>query len=647
MSTPSKSQDLKERLAGLSEEQRLSLLAKMRDRSSGGEKPDHGIEKADPISVEKRQNPHGETVEVKIYEASNTEESMLFLIDYFAGEPVYTSPMAFHLTGQLNPDLLEESLNVLVARHGVLRTLFEYAESGVVQCEFSKVHLDLTRKAFDGPLEESRTKAEAYAKKHAKKCFDSSREFPISAHYLTIGSEESVVIIVLSHIVSDGWSRSNFCREFCDVYAQLESGKAVKAEANALQMPDYSHWQKSAFKRSNNSDHLNYWKERFEEKHTLLELPADYPRTKEVTCNGDCIEIELGDELVESLKTVARENGATLYMLGLAAFKTLLLGYSGQQDIVVGTPTANRSRPEFESMIGCFINTLAIRSKADSSLSFFQYLDQVRANCVEAYHHESVPYSEVASELNVERSGGSSPNFKTIFALQDFPELTLRFNGMECTDWGVRTQTAKVEVYLNLEKLNGDWVSIIEYNTDLFTRESMERFSRNWKNLLERIASNPDQPLAELASLSEPVKQVESEMLPQSSFTSEPSASQKTTSCYVIGSGRVIVDSVEILRAAGIDVRGLISKDASVLEWAKKENLNCSNRPDELETFLSKDPFDYLFSINNPKVLGENIFSIPVKGSINFHDAPLPRYGGVNAMYWAIINKETSWAVTW
>lgn len=647
LSTSSKSQELKKRLAGLSEEQRLALLKKIRKQAADGVKKSKSIGKAEPLSVERRKNPNGDWVEAKLYEASVAEEGMVFLSDYFVGQPVYTSPMAFHLTGQLDADLLEDAFNVLVARHGVLRSYYQYAESGVVRCEFTKARLGLIRRSFEGPVGEGRKKAKAYAQKHAKKAFDTSAELPIAVHYLKIGSEESVVIIILSHIVSDGWSRSNFCNELCNVYAQLENEGQVRREANELQMADFSNWQKIAFQSSDKTEHLNYWRKRFKETPTPVDLPIDFPRSKEVTCNGDSLELELGDELIDSLRRVATENGATLFMVALAAFKTLLLGYAGQKDMVVGTPTANRPRPEFEPMIGCFINTLAIRTEADDRLSFLQYLEQIKARCVEAYHHEAVPYSEIASELDLDRSEGDSTVFKTIFALQDFPDVTLRFDAMVCTDWGVRTQTAKVEIYLNLEKLNGNWISILEYNTDLFSSESMELFSRNWKNLLETIAAQPDQPLSDLSSLPEWGRNNSAQDQALNTELPDNSLMQETTSCFVMGNGRIIVDAVKILRGEGFDVRGILSTDKSVLSWAKKEKIDCSRSDGELEAFLSEEPFDYLFSINNPKVLTETIFSIPVKCAINFHDAPLPRYGGVNALYWAIINRETSWAVTW
>ena len=745
MKSQSDREELKKRLAGLSPDERRSLLKKLGKKACASDaKHASKISKAEPVFVEETRDVNGDTVEIRKFKASSVQERMWFLDQFFGDQPVYSSPMAFHLQGKLNVKALQDAFNSVVARHGALRSTFESYSDGVLQCEKSKALLTLCHKNLDGTLDVKREAARAYVNQEACRPFDLENDLPIRVHLVYIDLEECVLLIVLHHIVSDGWTRANLLRELCETYKQVLKGKYSVPQPAPLQLSDYNEWQLSTLQGPVYEAHLAYWKNKLGDNIEPLNLPADFPRASGVTSSGDSMVIEIGNELIEQLREFAKAQGVTLFMLGLAAFKSLLHYHSKQTDLVVGTPIANRNRSELETMIGCFINTLAIKTKVKDETPFKDYLLQVRDACIEAYENQDVPYEQLTAQLDFDRSKNRSPIFQSIFALQDFPEVAIDIDGIYSSEWFVRTFTSKVEIYLNLEKKNGTWVSIIEYNSDLFSKERIEGLAEHWKNMLESIIDHFDQSVLQLTTdtalnsalkvkqggihstegnsradrseleqllkkiiqevldiksieldhnffesggnsllanlviikldqklgvklrfqdvlekptirsladlietiLDQPAedKPVDSNNLPSSE---RQEAARTNTSCYVIGSGRMLIEAVQRLLENGIVVHGIYSTDEATLKWAEESKLPFASAGQDLKVFLSTQPFDYLFSIINPTLLDDEVIKLPKKGAINFHDAPLPRYGGMNSPYWAIINREKSWAVTW
>src|SRR5574340_900419 len=312
-----------------------------------------------------------------------------------------------------------------------------------------------------------------------------------------LDDEEFVLAITLHHIASDGWSLNVLDRELELFYAAFNSAARPALPALPIQYSDYAVWQRKWLSGAVLEGQLGYWRKQLAGL-SPLELPTDRPRPAQFSYRGEVEPCDFPVELTAALKALARKHNATLYMVLLAAFQVLLMRYSGQEDIAVGTPVAGRNRPELEGLIGFFVNTLVMRGDLGGDPGFGELLARTRHYALDAYAHQDLPFEKLVEELNPERDMSRNPLFQVMFALQNTPEGELHLAGLHSERLPLHNGTAKFDLSLSLTESHGSLQGILEYSTELFDASRIRRLVRHYRNLLEGIVQAPDTPLWQL-----------------------------------------------------------------------------------------------------------------------------------------------------
>ncbi len=494
-STPGNN-DLKQRLAGLNASQR-ALLSRRLGEGKSDIASAHGTGNAIPRARPVRMEEHPP---VAVYPASNGQKQMWFLQHYAPESPAYNVPSAFLLTGPLNVNWLEAAFQAVIQRHDILRTTFALENSELVQrvaasSGFQIQQLDLEKI----PVEHRKAEAGRCIAGESCRPFDLAAGLPFRAMLVRLQPTEHVLLVVMHHIISDGWSRSNFYRDLAGAYAAQVAGVALPAAPLPVQFADYSAWQNDWLGCPEFDRQADYWKTKLAGEPEPLDLPSDHPRPTSQSFRGETCSRRLEPDLMATLKTRAQEEGATLFMILLAAFNALLHRHTGQEDLAVGVPVANRHHPELEGLIGFFVNTLVMRTSLAGDCTFRELLRRVKETAVEAYAHQDMPIERLVELLQVRRDASRAPLFQASFALQDFPAVTLDIPGIQAAPWPATTHSSKFDLSLIVEKTASEWTATVEYATDLFSAERMERLLEQWCVILDSVAAHPDQRLSEIS----------------------------------------------------------------------------------------------------------------------------------------------------
>jgi amino acid adenylation domain-containing protein len=307
----------------------------------------------------------------------------------------------------------------------------------------------------------------------------------------------------MPHIVCDGWSLSVFFRELADLYEAFSKNLSSPLQELPLQYSDYAAWQKEWLENNAMDSHVNYWQQQLKGHPRNLNLPTDFSRPSSQNYRGACESISLPKILTEKIKTFASQEGATLFMTLLAAFQTLLFRYTGQENIVVGSPIASRNHPETQDMIGCFVNTLALRTDLSRSPGFRQLLARVKKITLDAYAHQDLPLQKVVENVRDDGDLTLSPLFQVLFVLQNTPDVVQEFSGLTFRSVSIDNKTAKYDVSLILEEYPEGLRGKLEYSTDLFKVHTIKRLIGHFQTLLENIMHDPDRPVSQLTLLTE------------------------------------------------------------------------------------------------------------------------------------------------
>jgi len=326
-----------------------------------------------------------------------------------------------------------------------------------------------------------------------------------------LGYENYILVNVFHHIIIDGWSKGILFKELSEFYQAFLSNSTVDLRELAIQYADFAVWQRQWLQGEILENQLNYWKKQLTGAPPLLELPTDKPRPANPNFRGHSISFQINSELTEKLKLLSQKSGGTLFMTLLAALNTLLFRYSGQDDILIGTPTANRNRQEIEPLIGFFVNTLVLRNSLEGNPTFSGLLQQARNVVLEAYANQDVPFEQVVDGLEIERSLSYNPLFQVMFALQNAPLNALELPDLKAQYLAVDNQRIKFDLSLVLEEIETEKGSYLEgfweYDSDLFTPERINRMVGHFQTLLKGIVANPQQTIGELPLLTESEKQ--------------------------------------------------------------------------------------------------------------------------------------------
>jgi amino acid adenylation domain-containing protein len=480
--------ELKRRLAALSSEERERLAQRLSQSSPLASRVvSHAsaLPQAKPLRIEAGAGR-------VVYPASPTQLWMWFLHEFAPESPAYNTPSAFHLKGPLRADWLEESIRRVVERHETLRTTFTMEGDALVQVVRSTATFDWrVVDLAQLPSEERTSEAEACLRREACVPFRLSTGPLLRTVLVRLAPEEHLLLIVLHHIVSDGWSRSNLCREVTAAYTSLAGQGSGSFPPLPLQFADYSAGRSDWMGSSACLQQEAYWRARLDGVAGSLDLPADHPRPTRASLRGSRCTRVLEPELMEALRARAQEEGATLFMVLLSAFKILLAQSTGQTDLVVGVPIANRRRVEFEGLIGCFINTLVMRTSLAGDLTFREVLHRVKETAIGAYENQDIPLERLVDLLQVRREPGRSPLFQVTFALQDFPEVRLPLPGLVSAPWPVSTGSSIVDLSLTVARSGEGWKATVDSALDLFEPARSERLLAGWHELLKRFVEDP------------------------------------------------------------------------------------------------------------------------------------------------------------
>ncbi len=435
---------------------------------------------------------------------SFAQQRLWFLHQLEPDSAVYNCPAAVRFTGPLNLAALKQSFNEVMRRHEVLRARFRASDGSPVQIIAASLQAPLPIIDLSGlPAERVEAEIERLSRLEAQRGFDLSHDVLLRTKVLRVSVDEHVVLVTMHHIVSDGWSIGVLVKEVGALYEAYAKGSAVTLKPLAVQYADYAHWEREWLQGAVLEEQLEYWKKQLA-KAPVLELPTDRPRPPVPSYRGAYESFELDHELTGSLISLSRRLDATLFMTLFAAWQALMHRYSGQSDIVVGTPIANRHQAETEELIGFFVNMLALRTALSGNSTFGELVERVRGTALQAYAHQALPFEKLIEELQPQRDTSHSPLVQVVFALQNAPQgdltaLDLKLNYVE-----VETSTAKYDLVVNVYEVDDKLSIVFTYSTDLFDAASMQRLGRHFKALLTAVVENADRRISELDFLSAP-----------------------------------------------------------------------------------------------------------------------------------------------
>jgi aspartate racemase len=418
------------------------------------------------------------------------------------GGTSYTIPALFRLNGDLNASVLEQSLNEIIRRHEPLRTYFVSVDGVPVQKiaplqQFKIPVVDLQR------LSETSRRSELsrLASLDAAQPFDLTHAPLMRATLVKLGQNEHVFLFNVHHIAFDGWSVGVFIREMSVIYKAFLKGEPSPLPELSIQYVDFAAWQRAWMQGDVFRVQLDYWKTRLGGFLPVLELPFDRPRPAVQTYNGGNYIFTLSRRLTDSLKALSQQEDVTLFVTLLAAFQVLLLRYTEQEDMVVGTPIANRNQPEIEGLLGFFLNVLVMRTDLSGNPTVRELLRRVHETALGAYAHQDLPFEKLVEELNPERYLSHSPVFQVLFSLLNQPMQPLELPGVAPSRLEYHDGASKFDLSLFMEEADQRLTAWFEYNSDLFDEVTIERMGGHLKAILESIVSDPSQRLHQLTML--------------------------------------------------------------------------------------------------------------------------------------------------
>ncbi len=430
-------------------------------------------------------------------------QERLWVIDRLdPGSGVYNMPFAFRLAGPLDVAALRAALGALAERHESLRTVFPEVDGGPVQRVLPAAPVPLPLAELSGlPDGERAARVRALAAAEARRGFDLEAGPLFRASLLRLAAGEHVLLLSLHHVVGDGWSMGVLFRELSALYAAFAEGLPSPLPAPALQYADFAAWQRGWLAGDVLERQLAFWRGRLEGAPPALELPADRPRPAVWSTDGAIHPFAVPAGTLAALQALSRREGATLFMTLLAAWQLLLAKYSGEDDVVVGTPIAGRTHRATEEMVGFFVNTLALRSDLSGDPGFRGLLQRVKRGALDAYAHQDLPFEKLVEELHPERSLNRNPVFQVFFALQNAPSSGLELPGVAVSQLESGAFAAKFDLSLGMYEHQGGLSAGLGYAAALFDAATVERMAGHFGVLLERIAADPDARLSALPLL--------------------------------------------------------------------------------------------------------------------------------------------------
>ncbi|WP_392535306.1 amino acid adenylation domain-containing protein [Nostoc sp. C117] len=474
----------------------------------------------------------GNQTESQTFPVSFAQQRLWVLAQLEPDNPFYNMFKAVRLNGRIDIEVLERSLNEIIRRHEVLRTTFSAVEGTPVQVIAPHATMKLSVVDLQGLSgQEQSEQLQCLATQDQLQPFDLSRGLLLrvtlvrlnnepqrhgehrerekdSQIWLTqqgvqLNSESYALLLTMHHIIGDGWSMGVFIKELSSLYQAFLVGDSSPLPQLPIQYADFTIWQRQWLQGKALQTSINYWKQQLADAPPLLELPTDRPRPSVQTFRGWCFSFQLDAKLTASLKELSHKSGTTLFMTLMAAYATLLFRYSGQQDILLGTPIASRNHQDIEGLIGFFVNTLVMRTRLENNPSFSKLLTQVRSTCMDAYANQDVPFEQIVEALQIERSLSHSPLFQVMFALQNTLMEQLETPELAVTPLHLDNVNAKFDLTLQMWEQDNCLQGFWQYNTDLFDEDRIIRMTGHFQTLLAGIVANPQASVGTLPLLTE------------------------------------------------------------------------------------------------------------------------------------------------
>ena len=446
--------------------------------------------------------------DVYIFPTSFAQQRLWFLNRLEPDSPAYNIAAAVDLTGSLDVVALSRSLNEIVRRHEALRTSFAHRDGEPVQIIARSLDLHVPVVNLES-LSKAAQEAEVRnrANEEARRLFNLNQGPLLRATVLRLGEHRHVMLVTMHHIVSDGWSMGIFIRELGALYDAYTDGGASPLAELRIQYADFAKWQREWLTGASLETQLGYWKRQLRDAPAFLELPTDKPRPAIQTFRGAALDFEISPELTGQLKSLGQRCGATVFMTLLSAFALLMARYSGQEDLVIGSPIANRNRTEIEPLIGFFVNTLALRIDLSGDPTFPQLVNRVKQVTLDSYAHQDLPFELLVDELQLERNLNRNPLVQVLFILQNAPAPPLQLSGLSLKRLEIDTQAVRFDLEAHLWEVADGLRGCFVYNTDLFGASTVARMVTHFQTLLRGIAANHDQKVSQLTLLSEQERQ--------------------------------------------------------------------------------------------------------------------------------------------
>lgn len=434
---------------------------------------------------------------------SYAQQRLWFLHQLDPDSAAYNIPYAVRLHGTLHVPALEQSLNEIIRRHDILRTTFTLVNGTPVQTitPYTAWKLPLVDLQLYSRNEQIRQVNDLITQT-AQHIFAIAVGPLYEIFLIKLGTDEHVLVANFHHIIFDDWSLGVLMSEVAAAYQSSLQQKSINLPPLPIQYSDYAEWQRKWLAEEQLENQLAYWQTQLAGASTFLNLPTDRNRPPIQTFHGAMVETEFPATTLTAIQQLARQEGATLFMVLLAALNVLLSRYTGQTDILIGSPIANRTRPELENLIGFFVNTLVLRTHCERPLTFRELLAQVRQTTLDAYAHQDLPFEQLVAALQPERNLSTTPFFQVMFVLQNVPQRLPEFHALKLEPWPLHETTAKFDLTLYCVEHSRGLEVRLEYNTDLFDAAAMERLITHWHTVLQTMSTKPDQRISQFPLLS-------------------------------------------------------------------------------------------------------------------------------------------------
>ncbi len=435
--------------------------------------------------------------------ASFAQQRLWFLEQFQPGSALYNILVPVRIEGALDADALGRAITEVVQRHEVLRTVLVMRQGELIQEIMPAEHAALTRLDLrETPAPDQHALLQQILNAYAGEPFDLARGPLVRALLVRLSDEEHTLSISMHHLVHDDWSLNIFLRELAGIYQANVLETHTKLPALPIQYADFSVWQRKWLRGEVLEGQLSYWRTQLANLPVLLEMPTDRPRPSMQGIHGGKLALVLEARLGEQVRELGRQHEATLFMTLIAVFQVLLMRYSRQEDIAVGTPIANRNRVEIEGLIGFFVNTLIFRGDLRGDPTFADLLARTRETALGAYAHQDLPFEKLVEELCPARNLSHTPLFQVMFALQNASMAQLNAAGLRITPVEIRTFAVRYDLTLTVEELAGGGLVLhADYCTDIFNAETIEGLLRHYENLLRSVTAAPSAHLSELSLL--------------------------------------------------------------------------------------------------------------------------------------------------